>query len=424
MIDELAHAGPEHLDPSFVAGYDRKQGHPDPAEDLDAFAAHGLDASSEVVDLAAGTGQFALAAARRFGHVTAVDVSPAMLEVLRERSAAAGLANLDSVRAGFLSYRHHGPPADGVYTRNALHQLPDFWKALALDRIARMLRPGGVLRLRDLIYDFGPSEAEPVFRHWFEHAAADPADGYTSGDYAEHIRTEFSTFRWLLEPMLARAGFQVVSVDFEGRLYGAYTCVMKPSSPLPFGPGCQVPSGGEREPQDQPADVGGRGRAAGDQPQHGQGQDRGDAGPDEQAQRAAAEDPGREPGQVQQRLPRRDRREFLTGDSGQRRGGRLRAGRERGVGEVGVGFRAAPRGAQLGVGGRGGGVPGQVTAVGPVGVGGGGDGPPGGADLLVGQVGAGRQAERPERVGDHRGAPGPKMSSRLAGDGQAGVTGS
>ena len=100
MIDELAHAGPEHLDPAFVAGYDRKQGYPDPAEDLAAFEAHGLGATSAVVDLGAGAGQFALAAARRFGHVTAVDVSPAMLTVLRERSAAAGLANLDCVRAG------------------------------------------------------------------------------------------------------------------------------------------------------------------------------------------------------------------------------------------------------------------------------------------------------------------------------------
>lgn len=51
MIDELAHAGPEHLDPAFVAGYDRKQGYPDPAEDLAAFAAHGLGATSAVVDL-------------------------------------------------------------------------------------------------------------------------------------------------------------------------------------------------------------------------------------------------------------------------------------------------------------------------------------------------------------------------------------
>ncbi len=170
-------------------------------------------------------GQFALAAARRFGHVTAVDVSPAMLAVLRERSAAAGLSNLGCVRAGFLSYQHPGPPADGVYTRNALHQLPDFWKALALDRIARMLRPGGVLRLRDLIYDFRPADAEGIFRGWFDHAAADPADGYTSEDYAEHIRTEFSTFRWLLEPMLAVAGFEIADVHYNGKLYGAYTCV-------------------------------------------------------------------------------------------------------------------------------------------------------------------------------------------------------
>ena len=68
MIDELAHAGPEHLDAAFVAGYDRKQGYPDPAEDLASFEAHGLDGTSAVVDLAAGSGQFALAAARRFGH--------------------------------------------------------------------------------------------------------------------------------------------------------------------------------------------------------------------------------------------------------------------------------------------------------------------------------------------------------------------
>jgi ubiquinone/menaquinone biosynthesis C-methylase UbiE len=225
IIDELAHAGPEHLDPAFIEGYDHKQGYPDPAEDLAAFAAQGLDANSVVVDLGAGTGQFALAAARRFRLVTAVDVSPAMLAALRERAAAAGLANLVCVQAGFMSYQHAGPPADGVHTRNALHQIPDFFKALALERIARMLRPGGVLRLQDLIYDFGPAEASAVFQGWFDHAAADPAEGYTAGDYAEHVRTEFSTYRWLLEPMLAATGFEVVSADFSGRLYGAYTCV-------------------------------------------------------------------------------------------------------------------------------------------------------------------------------------------------------
>ena len=56
MLDELAHAGPEHLDEMFIVGYDRKQGYPDPAEDLAAFQAHGLGTSSVIIDLGAGTG--------------------------------------------------------------------------------------------------------------------------------------------------------------------------------------------------------------------------------------------------------------------------------------------------------------------------------------------------------------------------------
>ena len=225
-IDELAHAGAEHLDPDYVAGYDRKAGY-DPGDDVAALARHGLGDASIVLDLGAGTGTFTLAVAPRCGRVIAVDVSPAMVEALRRRVAATGYDNVDVVHAGFLSYEHHGPAADLAFSRNALHQLPDFWKALALDRIARMLRPGGVLRLRDLIYDFRPAETEEVFRNWFGHAATDPAEGYTGEDYAEHIRTEFSTFRWLLEPMLAAAGFEIADVAYQGRLYGAYTCVKR-----------------------------------------------------------------------------------------------------------------------------------------------------------------------------------------------------
>jgi SAM-dependent methyltransferase len=222
FLDELAHAGPEHLDDVFIDGYDRKQGFPDPAPDIAEFQQQGLDQTSTVVDLAAGTGQFAKAAANVFAKVIAVDVSPAMVRQLRRT-----LKKENVVHAGFLSYAHDGPPADGVYTRNALHQLPDFWKAIALDRIANLLRPGGVLRVRDLIYDFRPSEAAAVFDGWFAGAAKDPALGYTAGDYAEHIRTEHSTYRWLFEPMLDAAGFDIVAVDYDARLYGAYTCIKR-----------------------------------------------------------------------------------------------------------------------------------------------------------------------------------------------------
>jgi hypothetical protein len=56
-----------------------------------------------------------------------------------------------------------------------------------------------------------------------------PVIAYVAQDqvYAEHIRTEFSTFRWLLEPMLAAAGFEITDAKYQGRLYGAYTCVKR-----------------------------------------------------------------------------------------------------------------------------------------------------------------------------------------------------
>lgn len=228
MLDELAHAGPEHLDPTFVASFDRKQGYPDPGEDIATLRTHGLDAGSTVIDLGAGTGRFALAAAHEFGQVIAADVSPAMVTWLRREAAVAGLTNLHCVKAGFLSYEHVGPPADAVHTRHALHQLPDFWKTIALDRIARLLRPGGLLRLRDLIYDFLPGDADDTFARWLDGAADDPAAGYTAEDYATHIRTEHSTFRWLFEPMLITTGFKIVTAEYHGACYGTYTCLKHP----------------------------------------------------------------------------------------------------------------------------------------------------------------------------------------------------
>lgn len=227
-LDELEHAGPEHLDAAFVAKYEQKQGHPDPTPDLAVLDGHGvLGRTVTLVDIGAGTGQFAVAAAPHCQRVIAVDVSTAMLAYLRARAAAAGVTNVQTVRAGFLTYEHIGAGADTVYTRNALHQLPDFWKVLALDRIARVLRPGGVLRLRDLIFDFRPADAQVAIESWMNGAAKDPEYGYTHDELATHVRTEHSTYRWLLEPMLDAAGFEIIQTDFNRSVYGAYTCVKR-----------------------------------------------------------------------------------------------------------------------------------------------------------------------------------------------------
>jgi SAM-dependent methyltransferase len=224
-LEELGHAGEEHLDAGYVAGYDRKAGTA-PAADLAALRGLGLDESSTLVDLGAGTGTLALAAAPLCRRVVAVDVSPAMLAALRANVERLGLRNVDCVRAGFLTYEHRGEMADFVYSRNALHHLPDFWKGIALRRVAAMLRPGGVLRMHDLVYAFEPDEAEPVVEAWVAAGAARPEDGWTREELETHVREEHSTYDWLLRSLLAHAGFEIREASVRpSRTYAAYTCV-------------------------------------------------------------------------------------------------------------------------------------------------------------------------------------------------------
>jgi SAM-dependent methyltransferase len=217
-LDELSHAGQEHLDATYVEGYDQKSP-TDWTEDVAELQALGIGASSTVVDLGAGTGTFAEAIAPYVQRVVAVDVSEPMVAKMRERG-------IEAVQAGFLTYEHQGEPPDAVVTRNALHHLSDFWKALALSRIAQMLRPDGVLLLRDVVFSFPLREASSSIQIWLDSAPTDPARGWTPAQLAEHVRTEHSTFTWLLEPMLLRAGFEVRTrfLSDDG-IYAAYTCV-------------------------------------------------------------------------------------------------------------------------------------------------------------------------------------------------------
>ena len=225
--EELALAGGEHLDPLYVDDYDRKAGF-DPEPDLALLRQHGLGADSTVVDLCAATGTFALAAAAEAARVVAVDVSPAMVAVARGRAEARGVTNLECVEAGFLGYEHTGEPADFVYSRNALHHLPDFWKAIALERVAAVLRPRGVFRLRDIVFAFDPSEAETVIAAWLDTAAPNTETGWTREELQAHIRDEHSTFSWLLEPMLERAGFTIEQAEYGSlRIYAEYLCVRR-----------------------------------------------------------------------------------------------------------------------------------------------------------------------------------------------------
>lgn len=224
LFDELSHAGIEHLDAAYVAAYERKAGY-DPAEEVARLRKLGLDQTSTLVDLGAGTGALGLAAAPFCRRVVAVDISAPMLAALDALVKQRRIANLECIRAGFLTYVHRGEPADFVCSRHALHHLPDFWKAIALARVAAILRPGGVFHLRDLTYSFHPLQTDRVIEAWLGGASKRPDVGWTRTELEAHVRDEHSTFTWLLEPMLERVGLKIQERELsDSQIYATYVC--------------------------------------------------------------------------------------------------------------------------------------------------------------------------------------------------------
>ena len=204
----MATAGRENLDPAHVARYDAKMD-AEAAAEVALLRELGLTGDSLVVEIGAGTGQFTLEVASICGRVIAVDVSPVMLDRLRGKLEARGTHNVDVVQAGFLSYQHTGRPADFVYSRFALHHLPDFWKAIALQRMRRMVRPGAIVRLWDVVYGFSAAEVEERIDAWCATGGDEVEGEWARAELEAHVRDEHSTFTWILEPMIERCGFGI-----------------------------------------------------------------------------------------------------------------------------------------------------------------------------------------------------------------------
>ena len=208
FIDEVGYAGRENLDTAHVARYDAKMD-AEAAREVALLREHDLTADSLVVELGTGTGQFAVEVAPLCARVIAVDVSEPMLDRLRGKAIARGLTNLTVAHAGFLTYEHTERPADFVYSRFALHHLPDFWKAIALDRMRRMMAPGALLRLWDVVYHFPAAEAEERLEAWCATGGDQVEGEWSRAELEEHVRDEHSTFSWILEPMIEHCGFAI-----------------------------------------------------------------------------------------------------------------------------------------------------------------------------------------------------------------------
>ena len=222
--DEMGTVGARHENPDVAAKYDDfHRGF----RDIDAENAHMLgllepEDHQAIIDIGAGTGFFVLAAAKRYSKVYAVDISTAMLDRATNKAKEAALDNIEFRQGGFLTYQHESEPVDAIVSHVALHHLPDFWKFVALVRMAEMLKVGGKLLLRDTVFS-GDSTDYAAFLDEIIQAAS----GAIREGCIRHIRDEFTTIDWIMESLITRAGFTIEKVEYNGSFWAGYLCTKK-----------------------------------------------------------------------------------------------------------------------------------------------------------------------------------------------------
>ncbi len=203
--NELQQIGTDYASEEEVAMYDRRMRK---IRDIDAENAGMLDflrlpPDGAVLEIGTGTGAFLRTAAKRCARAAGIDISEVMLRYARSRADEEKLQNLELSRAGFLTHTFAPETFDGVVSGLAFHHLPDVWKAVALERIHRILKPGGRLVLLDVVFDW-KSEAPEAY---FERIVS--AAGESRPNFIRHIAQEYSTLAWIMEGLLTRAGFAI-----------------------------------------------------------------------------------------------------------------------------------------------------------------------------------------------------------------------
>ena len=221
--DETVAINRDFGDRAVVAAYDERHRK---FRDIDGenaaiLARLELKPGEVAADFGCGTGAFARAAARRCGTVYAIDLSAAMLDYVGWKAREEGLANIICRPGGFLTYAHDGPPFDVLHTSLALHHLPDFWKQQALERLAGMLKPGGKLHLMDVVFQAENRAAN--IDAWIAAMAA-KGGAEVADSIRAHVAKEYSTFTWILEGLLERAGFRIDHAEHSGGVLAHYYC--------------------------------------------------------------------------------------------------------------------------------------------------------------------------------------------------------
>lgn len=228
QYDETKPCGVNYNDTWRAWIYDRcQEGFRDyKAESDQIIALLGLDSDATVMDMGCGTGAFVIHAAKHFKKVYAVDVSKAMLRRARKKARKTKLDNIEFCNGGFLTYVHNAEPVDAAVSVVAFHHLPDFWKMIGLRRLARMVKTGGKVYIKDVIFSFDPDRYKSCIKAFIQLMVNRTEPGM-KWDLETHFRQEYSTFGWIMEGMLERAGLAIEMTDYGDKYFAVYLCTRK-----------------------------------------------------------------------------------------------------------------------------------------------------------------------------------------------------
>ncbi len=225
MYNEFNQVGVDYSENETVNEYDSEmESFRDYEQEVEAFLEK-LNISDPgkltVIDIGCGTGAFSIHAAKHFKQIHAVDVSKEMINAASAKAEAKNIKNIEFHNSGFLQFQPK-MEADIINTKWAFHHLPDYWKQVGLLNMNKMLKLDGIMFMSDVVFKFDPDY----------EANTDTLIRQLSKDFSEdfinevkiHIRDEYSTFDWVLQGLIERAGFSIEQMNTDDVLESEYVC--------------------------------------------------------------------------------------------------------------------------------------------------------------------------------------------------------
>ncbi|MCS9996591.1 demethylmenaquinone methyltransferase [Weissella confusa] len=179
------------------------------------MAAIDVPKNGQILDVAAGTGDWTIALAKELGekgHVTGFDLSPEMLAVAREKVVEAGVSYWVTLTQGnAMELPYEDDTFDLVTIGFGLRNLPD--TAKGMQELYRVLKPGGELVVLETSQPDNPV-IKPFWKMYFKGVMpmmgkvfAHDKDSY---NYLEKTTEEFMSFKALAN-LMTDTGFKTVT---------------------------------------------------------------------------------------------------------------------------------------------------------------------------------------------------------------------